>query len=128
MCSSDLADWLQIPTQKIRTLNRLPYGRTISIDQKIKIPLAPKAQEGFEELRYEYHKEMEEDFFESFSIAEVSIYEVKNGDTIWSLCLNELDIPVWLLKKYNPSMDFGKLQPLEKINYPIVKSRQEFKI
>ncbi len=122
------ADWLQIPTQKIRTLNRLPYGRTISIDQKIKIPLAPKAKEGFEELRYEYHKEMEEDFFESFSIAEVSIYEVKNGDTIWSLCLNELDIPVWLLKKYNPSMDFGKLQPLEKINYPIVKSRQEFKI
>lgn len=122
------ADWLQIPTQKIRTLNRFPYGRTISIDQKIKIPLAQKTKEGFEELRYEYHKEMEEDFFESFSIAEISIYEVKNGDTIWSLCLNELDIPVWLLKKYNPSMDFGKLQPREKINYPIVKSRQEFKI
>lgn len=122
------ADWLQIPTQKIRALNQFPYGRTISIDQKIRIPLALKAKERFEELRYEYHKEMEEDFFESFSIAGVSIYDVKNGDTIWSLCLNEMDIPLWLLKKYNPTMDFGKLQPRDKINYPIVKNRQNFKI
>jgi len=122
------ADWLQIPTQKIRNLNRLTYGKAISIDQKIKIPLAQKDKEKFEELRYEYHKEMEEDFFESFSIAGVNTYEIKNGDTIWSLCLNDLEIPLWLLKKYNPAMDFNRLQPLEKIKYPIVSSRHNFQI
>ena len=122
------ADWLQIPTQKIRNLNRLTYGKAISIDQKIKIPLAQKDKEKFEELRYEYHKEMEEDFFESFSIAGVDTYEIKNGDTIWSLCLNDLEIPLWLLKKYNPAMDFNRLQPLEKIKYPIVSSRHNFQI
>ena len=122
------ADWLQIPTQKIRDMNRFAYGKTISIDQEIKIPLAQKDRDKFEELRYEYHKEMEEDFFESYSIAGVDTYEIKNGDTIWSLCFNELEIPMWLLKKYNPTMDFNKLQPLEKILYPLVSSHQNFQI
>ncbi len=122
------ADWLQIPTHKIRTLNRFPYGRPISIDQKIKIPLSKKDRERFEELRYEYHKEMEENFFESFSIAGVGTYEIKTGDTVWSLCLNDLEIPLWLLKKYNPVMDFNKLHPREKIKYPIVNSRHNFQI
>ncbi|MBU0973725.1 MAG: transglycosylase SLT domain-containing protein [Proteobacteria bacterium] len=121
------ADWLQIPTHKIRTLNRLPHGDTISIDQKIQIPLAKKDRDQFEELRYEYHKEMEEDFFESFSISSVETYEIKNGDTIWSLCLNDLEIPLWLLKKYNPAMDFGRLQPRNKLVYPIVSSRKNIR-
>ena len=122
------ADWLQIPTQKIRALNRFPYGQTLSIDQKIKIPLAPKDLKHFEELRYEYHKEMEEDFFESFSISGVDTYEIKPGDTIWHLCLNKLETPLWLLKKYNPVMDFSKLKLRQMINYPIVSSPKDFQI
>jgi membrane-bound lytic murein transglycosylase D len=122
------ADWLQIPTQKIRTLNRFPYGKSITIDQKIKIPLTLEDKKRFEELRYEYHKEMEEDFFESFSISGINTYEIKSGDTVWSLCLNELEIPLWLLKKYNPSMDFSKLQPRKKINYPVVNGNNDFQI
>jgi len=117
------ADWLQIPTQKIRTLNNFPYGKSISIDQKIIIPLKTTKPERFEELRYEHHKEIEEDFFESFFIGSVEIYEIKNGDTIWSLCINELEMPPWLLKKFNPAIDFNSLQPLQKISYPIISKR-----
>ncbi|RLB91979.1 MAG: lytic transglycosylase [Deltaproteobacteria bacterium] len=122
------ADWLQIPTRKIRALNQFPYGKTISIDQKIKLPLTPKDLDRFEELRYEYHKEMEEDFFESFSIIGVDTYKIKDGDTIWLLCLNKLEIPLWLLKKYNPVMDFSKLKLQQTIKYPIVNSPRGFEI
>ncbi len=122
------ADWLQIPTRKIRALNQFPYGKTISIDQKIKLPLTPKDLDRFAELRYEYHKEMEEDFFESFSIIGVDTYEIKDGDTIWLLCLNKLEIPLWLLKKYNPVMDFSKLKIRQTIKYPIVNSPRGFEI
>ncbi|MCP4670543.1 MAG: transglycosylase SLT domain-containing protein [Desulfobacula sp.] len=114
------ADWLQIPTQKIRTLNDFKYGQSISIDQKIIIPLKRKTIQIFEEQRYEYHKEIEEDFFESFAIQGIETYKVKNGDNIWNLCLNELEIPFWLLKKYNPGIDFNALHPLQIIRYPIV--------
>lgn len=114
------ADWLQIPTQKIRTLNNFKYGKSISVDQKIKIPLKTKSVQEFEEQRYEYHKEIEEDFFESFVIQEIDTYEVKNGDNIWNLCLNKLEIPFWLLKKYNPKTNFASFQAGQKIKYPIV--------
>jgi membrane-bound lytic murein transglycosylase D len=114
------ADWLQIPTQKIRALNNFKYGKSISVDQKIKIPLKTKSVQEFEEQRYEYHKEIEEDFFESFVIQEIDTYEIKNGDNIWNLCLNELEIPFWLLKKYNPKTNFASLQAGKKIKYPIV--------
>ena len=118
------ADWLQIPTQEIRTLNGFKYGTPISIDQKIKIPMRKKTVLEFEEQRYEFHKEIEEDFFEAFLVQEIDYYEVKNGDNIWTLCLNELEIPLWLLKKYNPEINFSSLQPLQKIKYPIVTKRK----
>lgn len=118
------ADWLAIPTKKIRALNKFKYGIPISIDQKIKIPFEKKTILEFEEQRYEFHKEMEEDFFESFIITGLEIYEVRNGDNIWSLCLNELEIPFWLLKKYNPGMNFNSLQPMQKIKYPVINHKK----
>ena len=74
----------------------------------------------FEELRYEFHKEIEEDFFESFSILGIDTYEVKTGDNIWNLSLNELEIPFWLIKKYNPQINFNSLKLSQKIKYPIL--------
>lgn len=119
------ADWLQIPTQEIRTLNRFKYGTPISIDQTIELPLSKKTVQEFEEQRYEYHKEIEEDFFGSFSIQGVETYEIKKGDNIWSLCLNELEIPFWLLKKYNPEINFNSLTLMQKIKYPVIKKLTE---
>jgi len=118
------ADWLQIPTQEIRTLNGFKYGTPISIDQKIKLPMRKKTVLEFEEQRYEFHKEIEEDFFEAFLVQEIDSYEVKIGDNVWTLCLNELEIPLWLLKKYNPEINFSSLQPMQKIKYPIVTKRK----
>ena len=114
------ADWLGIVTQKIRNLNRLPFGRPISIGQAIKLPLPKSGSERFEEQRYEFHQEILEDFFDSFFVAGTDIYEIKPGDTLWSLCVNELEIPLWLLQKFNPSMNFNSLQPRQKLVYPLV--------
>jgi len=114
------ATWLNIPTQKIRKLNNLKYGKHISIDQKIKIPMGKKTIEEFEERRYEFHKEIEEDFFESFVIQGFDTYKVKNGDSVWNLCFNEFQIPLWLLKKYNQKRDFTSLQPKQTVKYPII--------
>ena len=114
------ADWLQVPIREIRALNGFRYGNSISIDQKIKLPMKKKTIREFEEQRYEFHKEMEEDFFESFWVQGIEVYKVKTGDNIWSLCLNKFEIPFWLLKKYNPEIKFNCLLPTQKIKYPIV--------
>jgi membrane-bound lytic murein transglycosylase D len=36
---------------------------------------------------------------------------VKAGDTIWSLCQKEFELPFWLIKKYNPAVDFTQMKP-----------------
>ncbi|MCG8619505.1 MAG: LysM peptidoglycan-binding domain-containing protein [Desulfobacterales bacterium] len=114
------ADWLGIPTQKIRSLNRLTYGKPISIGQAIKLPLPKSGWDRFEEKRFEYHQEIIEDFFDSYFVAGTDTYEVKSGDTLWMLCANELEIPLWLLQKFNPTINLNALHPRQKLVYPLV--------
>ncbi|MBN1847500.1 MAG: transglycosylase SLT domain-containing protein [Deltaproteobacteria bacterium] len=114
------ADWLQIPTQRIRDLNGLPYGRPIQVGQKIEIPFGKITPEQFEEKRYEYHKEMEEDFFAVYSVKESQSYKIEKGDNIWTLCLKKFDLPFWLLKKYNADIDFQWLMPSQELFIPVV--------
>jgi membrane-bound lytic murein transglycosylase D len=114
------ADWLGIRTQKIRQLNGLRYGRAIRINQRVRIPLNTISKEQFEEKRFEYHKEIEEDFFGSYKIDDVQTYHVKYGDNIWTLCRDTFEVPFWLVKKYNPNLDFNELRPAQQIMIPVV--------
>ncbi len=118
------SDWLKTTTQSIRSLNGFKYGDPISIDQTIEIPIGKISAQQFETLRYEYHKEIEEDFFESFSVQDIETYIVKSGDSIWNVCANELELPVWLVKKYNPNVNFKFLYPNQSIKYPIIKKNE----
>ncbi|HCY87254.1 MAG TPA: lytic transglycosylase [Desulfobacteraceae bacterium] len=120
------ADWLGIPTQNIRTLNRLAYGKPISIGQAIKLPLPGAGSTGFEEKRFEYHQEILEDFFDSYDVVGTDTYEVKSGDTLWTLCANELEIPLWLLQKFNPTINFNALHPRQQLVYPLVNPNGVF--
>lgn len=114
------ADWLQIPTQKIRNLNRLAFKRSIHMGQKIEIPFGKITREQFEENRYEYHKEIEEDFFAAYAVDKLMTYRIEQGDNIWTLCREKFDLPFWLLKKYNPEMDFSHLVVSQPLVIPVV--------
>jgi membrane-bound lytic murein transglycosylase D len=115
------AEWLEIPTRIIRRLNHLPYGRTLRLHQKIKIPLDKISKAQFEEMRFEYHKKIQEDFFSFYEIEAFQIYRLKKGDNIWTLCNDTFDLPVWLIKKYNPDVDFNDLRWSQQILVPMVK-------
>lgn len=115
------ADWLQIPTWRIRRLNGFRYGRPIHFHQSIKIPFGPVDRKTFEEKRYEYHKEMEEDFFSAYGVVGVRSYRVIRGDSIWKLCQESFELPFWLIRKYNPAQNFDKLMAGQTINVPVVE-------
>lgn len=65
------ADWLEVATREIRKLNGFPFERQIDVGQKIKVPLGKVSKEQFEEKRYEYHKEIEEDFFSAYRVEKI---------------------------------------------------------
>ena len=114
------ADWLGIPTQSIRRLNGLRFGSPIRTGERIKIPLAvDKAT--FEERRYEYHKEMEEDFFAAYRIVGEYMYVVKQGDTIWTLCQQTFELPFWLIQKFNADQELNALYAGRNLKVPTVQ-------
>lgn len=117
------ARWLGIRAWDLRHLNNLRYEQSLTVNQKLKIPLAKGSKERFEAQRYEFHKEMVEDFFAAYRLLEgTRSYRVKAGDTIWSLCENEFELPFWLVKKYNESVNFAQLKPGVRLVVPRVES------
>ena len=115
------AEWAGVRTQAIRRMNGLPYGRTLHLHQKVKIPLHRTTQTAFEEHRYEFHKRLQEDFFAVYRVSELETYRVQRGDSYWTLCRDKFDIPMWLLKHYNADIDLANLQFRQKLMIPVIE-------
>jgi membrane-bound lytic murein transglycosylase D len=118
------AEWLEVSASEIRQLNGLRYGRPIRINDSIKIPLRRVTKEAFEEKRFEFHKELAEDFFASFRIEKVQTYTVRRGDNIWTLSKEKFEVPLWLIKKYNTQVNFSALHPSQELLIPIIEKNQ----
>ena len=116
------AEWLEIPTRNIRRLNGFPYGRPLPLHKKVKIPLDKISKDQFEEMRFEYHKKIQEDFFSFYKIEAVQTYRVNKGDNIWTLSNEAFEIPVWLIKKYNPKINFNDLRWSQILVIPVVRT------
>jgi peptidoglycan lytic transglycosylase D len=117
-----LADWLQVNPSAIRKLNAFTVSRVLHPDESILIPLNSIQAKTFEEKRFDFHLETEEDFFDTYKIVGVHSYTVQKGDTVWEICRKKFDLPLWLLKKYNTNLDFSSLQSSQQLTIPIVKT------
>jgi len=95
----------------------------IHIGQKIQLEFSAISREEFEEKRYEFHKETEEDFFAAYTIEGARLYRIQQGDTSWALCAEEFDLPLWLVRKYNSEHDFNNLVPGRELIVPVVKNK-----
>ena len=115
------AEWAGVRTQVIRRLNGLPYGRTLHLHQKVRIPLGRITHAAFEEQRYEHHKRLQEDFFAAYRVSELEAYRVRRGESYWSLCREKFDIPLWLLKHYNADVDLADLHVRQKLMIPVIE-------
>jgi len=49
------------------------------------------------------------------------MYRVISGDTLWDLCYNRFDIPLWLLRRYNRNISLTSLNKKQELIIPIVE-------
>ncbi len=115
------ADWLNVSTGVIRRMNGLSFGRPITRNQKLRIPFDKISMEKFESRRYEYHKEMVEDFFSAFRVNRTESYTVKRNDNLWKLCEETFEIPLWLLQQYNPDIIGSVLHIGQMLRVPVIE-------
>lgn len=115
------ADWLQIPTQRLRTVNRLKARQPVQLGQKLQLDYSRVSRETFEQLRRDYHAKLQGEFFAQHRIAGTEVYIVRRGDSLWTMTQKFSNLPIWLLRQYNPDTDLSDLRAGTQVVMPKVE-------
>jgi membrane-bound lytic murein transglycosylase D len=118
------AEWLEVRASQLRRLNRMRYDQEIVIGRSIRLDFSQVSAEEFERRRLEYHQTLQEEFFDAYVVTGTETHTLRRGDTVWYLATRKYRVPVWLLRQYNPDLDFGALPPGSAMVVPQVEARQ----
>ncbi|MCP4043954.1 MAG: LysM peptidoglycan-binding domain-containing protein, partial [Gammaproteobacteria bacterium] len=105
------AEWIGFRANQLRRINRMPYSRPLVIGKRLRLDFSRVSKERFEEQRIAYHRTMQTYFFGLHRIIRTSQHALRRGDSLWSLAQETYNIPVWLLRQYNPDLDFNAMLP-----------------
>jgi len=116
------ADWLGIRTQRLRDINGFPFQRAVVVGERIRLDFSQVDSVLFEARRTAYQAERQESFFLAYQIDEIVDHVVRSGESLWLLALRQYDVPVWLLRQYNPDVDLDRVRPGTVIRFPRLRS------
>jgi membrane-bound lytic murein transglycosylase D len=117
------AEWLDVRASRLRSLNRMRYGTPLAIGARLRLDFAHVSQQEFEVRRTEHHRALQGEFFERFEIDGTATHTVRRGDSIWQIAERRYGVPIWLLRQYNPDLDFADLQAGEPVTVPQLRPR-----
>ena len=115
------ADWLGIRTQRLRDLNGLAFRTPVEVGRRLKLDLGTVDRETFETRRVAWQRAEQDRFFRTHLITGVTEHRVRRGESTWILALRRYDVPVWLLRQYNPELDLHSVRPGAVIRFPVLK-------
>ncbi len=114
------ADWLELNAARLRTLNGLKSRTPLVLGRHLKLDFSRASHEQFEQRRRSYHQQLEATYFATHRITGTQIYIARSGDSLWSVTQRG-QLPVWLLRQYNPDLNFADLRPGTQIVLPQVE-------
>ncbi|MFQ5547152.1 MAG: transglycosylase SLT domain-containing protein [Woeseia sp.] len=115
-------DWLEIKTQRLRDINGLAFRTPVEVGQRIKLDLNKVDAEAFENKRTAYHRQQQDSFFRDHTITGVTEHTIRRNEAVWILSLRRYDVPVWLFRQYNPTLDLHKVVPGTLVRFPVLVS------
>ena len=108
----------------LRRLNRLKVGAPVVIGRTAKLDFSHVTPEVFEQRRLQYHLALQEAFFEAYVVSGTEAHVLKKGESLWYLAKEKFEVPLWLLRQYNPDLDFGSLRAGTRMVVPVVEPRE----
>jgi len=117
------AEWLDLRASRLRQLNHMSYGRPIVLGRRLQLDLSRVTPETFEDRRNEHHRALQGELFERYAITGTHSHRVRRGDSIWQLAEQTYEVPLWLLRQYNPDIDFSELRPGLQLTIPKLHPR-----
>ncbi|MGW8193090.1 MAG: LysM peptidoglycan-binding domain-containing protein [Desulforhopalus sp.] len=115
------AEWLGTTSDTLARLNGIKTESAVTPGQKLLLDFNGTPPGNLENNRLDYLQETEEDFFSAFTVVGRKTYRVSPGDTLWDLCYRKFDIPLWLLERYNSTMNLAKLSMHQELIVPIIQ-------
>jgi membrane-bound lytic murein transglycosylase D len=119
------AEWLDLRASELRRVNSMRYGKPVVVGKRIKLRFSRVAPAEFEKRREAYHEELQARFFEQFRITGTEQASVQSGDSLWTLARRADNVPVWLLRQYNPDLNFEDLHPGMPVALPKVERQAD---
>lgn len=119
------ADWLGVRTQRLRDLNGLPFERAVIYGQRIRLQFDSVDRATFEQRRMAFQQQIQEDFFTVYHIDDVTEHVVRQGESLWILAQRRYNVPVWLLRQYNPGVDLDRINPGTVLKFPNLRRRAD---
>jgi len=118
------AEWLGLRASRLRSINHLEYGEPLPVHSRLKLDFGRTTPGDFEDQRLDYHKGIQEEFFSEWEISGTESHRLRRGDSLWMLSHRRFNVPLWLLRQYNPDVDFESPTAGTAITVPLLKRRE----
>jgi membrane-bound lytic murein transglycosylase D len=115
------AEWLGIRAWDIRRLNNMAYRDPVIIGERLRLDFSRVNIAEFERARRGFHSTLQGEFFANYRIQDVETYNVSRGDNIGRIARERYSTPIWLLRQYNPELDFNRIQIGQEIVFPLLE-------
>ncbi|MDP1931371.1 MAG: LysM peptidoglycan-binding domain-containing protein [Gammaproteobacteria bacterium] len=116
------ADWLRVDTIDLRRLNRLSANQPVVFGNRLTLDFSNVSVAEFELKRREFHLREQQDFFRNYRIQDVAQHTVAANDNIARLARSRYSVPMWLLRQYNPELNFRQVQIGQKVVFPVLEA------
>ncbi len=117
------AEWLHVTAWDLRRLNHLRFRQPVRIGQRIRLDFRHVSRRQFVRQRIAYHRTLEASYFADHHIEGTERYLTRNGDSLWTLTRRFPMLPSWLLRQYNPDVDFfATLHPGTRLVIPRIET------
>lgn len=115
------ADWLEIRAWDVRRLNHMQYRDPVIIGDRLRLQFDTVSIDEFERRRRDFHSTLQREFFSNYRIQNVETYKVRRNDNIGRIARNRYSAPIWLVRQYNPGLDFGRIQIGQEVIFPLLE-------
>jgi len=121
---SHYADWLGVSSARLRQLNNLRASAPVVMGDRLVMDFANVPVAEFELKRRQFHLQEQQEFFRQYRIRNVDQYKVAMNDNIANLARQKYSVPMWLLRQYNPALNFRQIQIGETVAFPVLEPVQ----
>jgi len=121
---SHYAEWLGVSSARLRQLNNLRASAPVVMGDRLVLDFSQVSVAEFELKRRQFHVQEQQDFFRQYRIRNVDQYKVAVNDNIANLARRKYSVPMWLLRQYNPELNFRQIQIGQTVAFPVLEPVQ----